>query len=257
MRSEPPVAEQSKLKLLTTSARGTCQSFGTKIRNARAAGSSHFSASRSTRSDDVPTASMSLAVSGARRAAPAPSRLSSGSSPHRVGSAFARSARSRRRGERARVSASRASPSSSSTPKRAAKNPEDWGGDYDKIREDLMRRGPRWADNLPGISNSLNWLSENTFGAAKDLRDGVDVLAGWYRAFLDRLPYRRQDGRAARFPRGRAASAFKRGGFQSERRRRRRARPTAPPSAASRPCSRTSAPWKRSGRRTPRRRSEP
>ena len=72
-----------------------------------------------------------------------------------------------------------------------------------------MRRGPRWADNLPGISNSLNWLSENTFGAAKDLRDGVDVLAGWYRAFLDRLPYRRQDGRAARaLPRGRAASAF-------------------------------------------------
>ena len=72
-----------------------------------------------------------------------------------------------------------------------------------------MRRGPRWADHLPGISNSLNWLSENTFGAARDLRDGVDALAGWYRAFLDALPYRRQDGRAARaLPRGRAASAF-------------------------------------------------
>jgi hypothetical protein len=72
-----------------------------------------------------------------------------------------------------------------------------------------MRRGPRWADHLPGISNSLNWLSENTFGAAKDLRDGVDVFAGWYRAFLDKLPYRRQDGRAARaLPRGRAASAY-------------------------------------------------
>ena len=155
---------------------------------------------------------MSLAVSGARRAAPAPSRLSSGSSPHRVGShrfAFDRCARSRRRGERARISASRAPLPSSSTPKRAAKDPADWGGDYDKIREDLMRRGPRWADNLPGISNSLNWLSENTFGAAKDLRDGVDALAGWYRAFLDELPYRRQDGRAARaLPRGRAASAF-------------------------------------------------
>ena len=143
---------------------------------------------------------MTLAVCGARRAAPAPSRLSSGSSPHRVGPhrfAFDRSARSRRRGEKSpRVSASRASPSSSSSPKRAAKNPEDWGGDYDKIREDLMRRGPRWADHLPGISNSLNWLSENTFGAARDLRDGVDALAGWYRAFLDALPYRRQDGRA-------------------------------------------------------------
>ena len=157
---------------------------------------------------------MSLAVPGARGVARAPSSLSSGSSPHRVGSREPVSfdvirARSRRRGERARVSASRASPPSSSTPKRAAKNPEDWGGDYDKIREDLMRRGPRWADNLPGISNSLNWLSENTFGAAKDLRDGVDVLAGWYRAFLDKLPYRRQDGRAARaLAPGRAASAF-------------------------------------------------
>jgi hypothetical protein len=157
---------------------------------------------------------MSLAVPGARGVARAPSRLSSGSSPHRVGSREPVSfdvirARSRRRGERARVSASRASPPSSSTPKRAAKNPEDWGGDYDKIREDLMRRGPRWADNLPGISNSLNWLSENTFGAAKVARDGVDVLAGWYRAFLDKLPYRRQDGRAARaLAPGRAASAF-------------------------------------------------
>ena len=114
---------------------------------------------------------------------------------------------SSRRG--ARVFASRST--SSSAPKRAAKNPEDWGGDYDKIREELMSRGPRWADNLPGISNSLNWLSENTFGAAKDLRDGVDVLAGWYRAFLDALPYRRQDGRVARaLPRGRAANAYER-----------------------------------------------
>ena len=52
--------------------------------------------------------------------------------------------------------------------KRSAKNPADWGNDYDKIREELMSRGPGWADNLRGISNSLNWLSENTFGAAKD-----------------------------------------------------------------------------------------
>ena len=171
---------------------------------------------------------MSLAVPGARGVARAPSRLSSGSSPHRVGSREPVSfdvirARSRRRGERARVSASRASPPSSSTPKRAAKNPEDWGGDYDKIREDLMRRGPRWADNLPGISNSLNWLSENTFGAAKDLRDGVDVLAGWYRAFLDKLPYRRQDGRAARArARPRRERVREVGGFQERKRRRRR-----------------------------------
>ena len=95
--------------------------------------------------------------------------------------------------------------------KRSAKNPADWGNDYDKIREELMSRGPGWADNLPGISNSLNWLSENTFGAAKDLREGIDVLAGYYRAFLDKLPYRRQDGRRARaLPKGRAANAHAR-----------------------------------------------
>ena len=95
--------------------------------------------------------------------------------------------------------------------KRSAKNPADWGNDYDKIREELMSRGPGWADNLPGISNSLNWLSENTFGAAKDLREGIDVLAGYYRGFLDKLPYRRQDGRRARaLPKGRAANAHAR-----------------------------------------------
>ncbi len=95
--------------------------------------------------------------------------------------------------------------------KRAPKNPEDWGGDYDKIREELMNRGPAWADSLPGIARSLNWMSENTFGAAKQIREGVDVLAGFYRAFLDALPYRRQDGRAARaLPRGRAADAYER-----------------------------------------------
>ena len=65
--------------------------------------------------------------------------------------------------------------------KRAPKNPEDWGGDYDKIREELMNRGPAWADSLPGIARSLNWMSENTFGAAKQIREGVDVLAGFYR----------------------------------------------------------------------------
>ena len=34
--------------------------------------------------------------------------------------------------------------------------------------------------NFPGFSRTLNWLSENTFGAEKDtrVRGGVDLLAG-------------------------------------------------------------------------------
>lgn len=99
-----------------------------------------------------------------------------------------------------------------SGPKRQMKNPEDFGGDYDKIREELMTQGYRgWAGSL-SISNALNWLSENTFGASgTNLGQGIDAVAGAYRKFLDALPYRRQDGRQARaLPKGRAAEAYKR-----------------------------------------------
>ena len=63
------------------------------------------------------------------------------------------------------------------------------------------------------ISNTVNWLSQNTFGAlpaeGTKARQSIDAVAGYYRKFLDALPYRRQDGRAARaLPRGRAANAF-------------------------------------------------
>jgi len=152
-----------------------------------------------------------LLAAAARGVAPAPShRLSGSTRTRRVVSREILIVAGARRGDRARVFADAKTSSSSAAPKRAAKNPEDWGGDYDKIRETLMSRHG-WADSLPGISNSLNWLSENTFGAGKELRDGVDVLAGWYRLFLDALPYRRQDGRKARaLPRGRAASAYAR-----------------------------------------------
>lgn len=99
-----------------------------------------------------------------------------------------------------------------SGPKRQMKNPDDFGGDYDKIREELMTQGYRgWAGNL-SISNTINWLSENTFGAGgTSLGRGIDAVAGAYRKFLDALPYRRQDGRQARaLPKGRAAEAYKR-----------------------------------------------
>ena len=92
------------------------------------------------------------------------------------------------------------------------KNPDDFAGDYDKIREELMTQGYRgWAGNL-SISNTINWLSENTFGAGgTSLGRGIDAVAGAYRKFLDALPYRRQDGRQARaLPKGRAAEAYKR-----------------------------------------------
>ena len=99
-----------------------------------------------------------------------------------------------------------------SGPKRQMKNPDDFGGDYDKIREELMTQGYRgWASNL-SISNTINWLSENTFGAGgTSLGRGIDAVAGAYRKFLDALPYRRQDGgQRGAPPRSRAAEAYKR-----------------------------------------------
>lgn len=52
------------------------------------------------------------------------------------------------------------------------------------------------------------YISENTFGRSRKLQNGVDAVAGFYRQFLDALPYRRQDGRAARVvPRSRAIVA--------------------------------------------------
>ena len=110
-----------------------------------------------------------------------------------------------------------------SGPKRQMKNPDDFGGDYDKIREELMTQGYRgWAGNL-SISNTINWLSENTFGAGgTSLGRGIDAVAGAYRKFLDALPYRRQDGRQARaLPKGRAAEAYKRWAGDAARRARR------------------------------------
>ena len=61
--------------------------------------------------------------------------------------------------------------------------------------------------------NTVNWLSQNTFGAlpaeGTKMRNTIDKVAGVYRSFLDALPYRRQDGRAARaLPKGRSANAF-------------------------------------------------
>lgn len=91
----------------------------------------------------------------------------------------------------------------------AARDPKDpaaYGGDYDKIREEMMK-----ANGGP-ISNTINFLSQNTFGMPAEgtrMRAGLDAVAGLYRAFLDALPYRRQDGRVARaIPKGRAANAF-------------------------------------------------
>jgi hypothetical protein len=125
-------------------------------------------------------------------------------------------------------SSNRGAIASSTRASRQQRNPDDWGGDYDKIREELMSRGPSWAENLPGISNTINWLSQNTFGASAPSpgtrsRKAWDAIALAYRAFLDALPYRRQDGRAARaLPKGRVADAhvrweaFKRGDGASE-----------------------------------------
>lgn len=80
--------------------------------------------------------------------------------------------------------------------KRAAKDPEAFGNDYDAIRAALMaERDPR--SGAPTIGATLNWLSELAFGwrrATSRLSGPLDAAANAYGDFIDALPYRRQDG---------------------------------------------------------------
>ena len=133
--------------------------------------------------------------------------------PHRVGSAL-HEARARGVAANARASPRRARPLPRPRPRSATKTPKTGAG-TDKIREDLMRRGPRWADNLPD-PNSLNWLRKTQSARGTCAAASACSRAGTARSSTGCLTAARTAApRAcpARPPRARSRS----GGFQTRK----------------------------------------